>query len=451
VQKKSKAKVGEQRTLLGDKGYELLRLRNEYVPRAEFQMAPIFVSKAKGAIVKDVDGNEYVDFASGISCLNVGHCNDRVIMAVKEQLDRYMHTAFNVLMYEPFVSMAKRLCEITPGDFPKQAHLFNSGAEAVENAVKVARRYTGRYNIIAFEGGYHGRTLMAMALTSQVKYYKYGFGLTDIGVMRVPYAYCYRCAYGLKYPDCAIHCVKRIEDMFRTYVAAEDIAALVVEPILGEGGYIVPPKEFIQGLRKICDAYGILFIDDDIQMGIGRTGKMWGIENFDVVPDILCSAKSLGGGLVLSAVVGRKDMMDSVDVGGLGGTFGGNPLACVAGLVTMQIVEEQGLLKRSTELGKIALDRLQDMKQDYKIIGDVRGLGSAIGTEFVKDRNTKEPATAETAEILKRCHENGLIVMRCGSFHNIIRLMYPLVIRKDELEKGLDILEDAVKVVSQTI
>jgi len=443
-----KSKIGERRALPGERGHELLRLRNEYVPRAEFQVAPIFVSKAAGAVLEDVDGNEFLDFASGIACLNAGHCNDQVVAAVREQSGKYMHTAFNVLMYEPFIELAQKLCEITPGDFPKQAHLFNSGAEAVENAVKVARRYTGRYNIIAFEGAYHGRTLLTMGLTSQVKYYKYGFGLTDIGVIRVPYAYCYRCAYGLDHSCCAMHCVKRIEDMFETYVAAEDVAALIIEPMLGEGGYVVPPREFVQGLRRICDEHGILFIDDDVQMGIGRTGRMWGIENFDVVPDMLCSAKSLAGGVVLSAIVGRKEMMDSVEIGGLGGTFGGNPLACVAGLATIKVIEQQKLLDRAVELGKTTMDRLEDMKRKYNIVGDVRGLGSAIALELVKNPETKEPASDETGKILKTCHEHGLVIMRCGPLHNIIRLMYPLVIKEEDLTKGLDILEGAIKEVN---
>jgi len=316
-------KVGEKRILPGERQNKLIKLRNEYVPKAEFQVAPIFVAKAKGALVEDMDGNEYIDFAGGAGALNTGHCNEEIVSAIREQVGKYLHTSFNIWMYEPFIMLAKRLCEITPGGFPKQAQLFNTGAEAVENAVKVARRYSGKYNVIAFEHAFHGRTFLAMALTSQVKYYKYGFGLTDIGIMRVPYAYCYRCSYALNYPDCGMHCVRRIEDMFRTHVAAESIAALVIEPILGEGGYVIPPMEFIKGLRKICDDYDILFIADEIQSGIGRTGKMWAIENFDVVPDLIAAGKSAAGGMVLSATIGRKDLMDSVEIGGLGGTYGG--------------------------------------------------------------------------------------------------------------------------------
>jgi len=437
-------KVGEERTLPGEQGARLVSLRNEYVPKGVFQIAPIFISKGKGALVEDVDGNEYIDFAAGISVLNIGHCNDKVISAIKEQADKHLHTCFHVLMYESYVKLAKKLAEITPGNFPKQVLLTNSGAEAVENSVKIARRYTGRYGIIAFEHAFHGRTTLAMGLTSQVKYYKYGFGPFDPGIQRFPYAYTYRAPFKTTDAEYGEYCVRRIEDSFKTYMPAEAIAAIIVEPVLGEGGYVIPPVEFLKGLRRICDDYGILFIADEIQSGIGRTGKMWAIEHFDVVPDILLSAKSLGGGLVLSATVGRRDIMDSVDIGGLGGTFGGNPLSCVAALKVLEIIEQDKLLDRAVKLGKIAKGRLEGMKEKYDIIGDVRGLGSAIGVELVKDRETKEPATKETGEIRKKCLEHGLIVMSCGALHNVLRIMFPLIIKDGELKTGLDILEDAI-------
>lgn len=444
-------KVGEKRVLPGEQGAKLLDLRNEYVPKGVFQIAPIFISKGKGALIEDVDGNEYIDFAAGISVLNTGHCNDEVVSAIKEQADKHLHTCFHVLMYESYVNLAKKLAEITPGNFPKQVLLVNSGAEAVENAVKVARRYTGRHGIIAFEHAFHGRTALAMGLTSQVRYYKYGFGPFDPSIQRFPYAYTYRAPFDTADADYGKYCVKRIEDSFKTYMPAEEIAAIIVEPVLGEGGYVVPPIEFLKGLRGICDDYGILLIADEIQSGMGRTGKMWAIEHFDVVPDILLSAKSLGGGLVISATVARRDVMDSVDSGGIGGTFGGNPLSCVAALKVIEVIEQGKLLDRASELGKITKDRLEAMKEKYSIIGDVRGLGSMVGIELVKDRKTKEPATQETAEIRKRCHEHGLVIMSCGTLHNTIRIMFPLVIKEDELEKGLDILEDAIKEANQTI
>jgi 4-aminobutyrate aminotransferase/(S)-3-amino-2-methylpropionate transaminase len=438
-------KAGEERVLPGEKSAELLGLRNEYVPRGVFNIAPVFISKGKGALVEDVDGNEYIDFAGGISSLTVGHCNDEIVSTIKKQADKYLHTCFHVLMYESYVRLAKKLTEITPGNLPKQVLLINSGAEAVENAVKIARRYTGRYGIIAFEHAFHGRTTLAMGLTSQVKYYKFGFGPFDPGIQRFPYAYTYRAPFKTTDAEYGEYCVRTIENSFKTYMPAEAIAAIIVEPILGEGGYVVPPVEFLKGLRRICDDYGILLIIDEVQSGMGRTGKMWAIEHFHVVPDILLSAKSVGGGLVLSAVVGRKDVMNSVDAGGIGSTFGGNPLSCVAALKTIEVIEQDKLLDRATKLGQMARGRLEGMKEKYGIIGDVRGLGCIIGIEFVKDRKTKEAATNELGEIRKNCFEHGLITMSCGVLHNVLRVMFPVVIKEDELEKGLDILEDAIR------
>ena len=445
------AKVGEKRTLRGEKAKELLSLRNEYVPKGVFQVGPFFISRGKGAWVEDVDGNEYIDFTGGICVLNIGHCNDKVVSAIKEQADKYLHTCFHVLMYESYVRLAKKLCKITPGDFPKQAILVNSGAEAVENAVKIARRYTGRYNVLAFERAFHGRTLLTMGLTSQVRMYKYAFGPTDIGIIRVPYPYEYRCPYKLENSNVAAAYLERVEEVDKLYASLDSIAAVIIEPVLGEGGYVPAPPEFLQGLRKICNDHGIVFIDDEVQAGIGRTGKMWAIEHSEVIPDMVTSAKSLGGGLVLSATIGRKDIMDSVDIGGTGTTFGGNPLCCVAALKTLEVIEEDKLLDRATKLGRIVKDRLEGMKGKYNIIGDVRGLGSMIGMELVKDRKSKEPGAAETRAILKKCHERGLLIMACGPSHNVIRFMFPLVIKEEDLEKGLDILENAISEVNEGI
>ncbi len=443
------AKVGEKRTVPGDNSAALLKERKEYVPKAVFNVTPVFVERAKGGFIRDIDGNEFLDFTSGISVLNIGHDNDAVVAAIKEQADKYLHTCFHVTQYEPYVKLARRLTEITPGNFPKQCLLVNSGAEAVENAIKVARRYTGRYGIIAFEYAFHGRTSLTMGLTSQVKYYKYGFGPFDAGIQRFPYAYAYRAPFETTDEAYGEYCVKRIEDSFRTYTPAEATAALIVEPFLGEGGYVAPPKSFLQGLRKLCDKYGIVFIADEIQSGMGRTGKMWAVDHYDVIPDVMTTAKSLGGGLVLSAVVGRKEIMDSVDVGGLGGTYGGNPLSCVAGLATLDFMEKNHVVESAARLGDAAMKRLNDMKGKYGIIGDVRGLGSAIGIEFVLDRKTKEPAGEITSEIVKKSLERGLIMMTCGTYHNVIRLMYPLILKDEELTQGLDILEESIQEASK--
>jgi 4-aminobutyrate aminotransferase/(S)-3-amino-2-methylpropionate transaminase len=443
------AKGGERRKIPGEKATELFKLREEYVPKGVYYVAPIFVAQAKGAKVIDVDGNEYIDFTSGISVMNIGHTDDRVVAAIKEQADKHLHTCFHVMMYEPYVKLAQKLAEITPGDFPKQVMLVNSGAEAVENAIKIARRYTGRYGIIAFENAFHGRTAIGMGLTSQVKYYKYGFGPFDAGIQRFPYAYTYRAPFEITDDEYGKFCVKRIEDSFKTYTPAEETAAIIVEPFLGEGGYVAPPATFIRGLRELCDRYNILLIADEVQSGMGRTGKMWAIEHFGVVPDMLLAAKTLGGGLVLSAVVGKKEIMDSVDIGGLGGTFCGNPLSCVAALEVFKVIEEKRLLERATKLGMMAKQRLDKMKEKYSLIGDVRALGSSIAVELVTDQKTKEPASKETGEIQRKCLERGLIILTAGVSHNIFRLMYPLVIEEVDLEKGLDIFEDALKEISQ--
>ena len=444
-------KAGEERALPGKKSAELLDLRNEYIPKAMFQILPIFIAQGKGAIVEDVDGNEYIDFAAGIAVLNTGHCHEKIVSAIKEQADKYLHTAFNVLMYESYVRLAKKLTEITPGNFPKHVVFKSSGSEAIEDAVKIARSYTGKKGIIVFEGAFHGRTQMTAALTSLVKNFKFGFGPFDPYVYRFPYAYSYRAPFGLSAVEYADYCVKRIEDSFKSYIASEETAAIILEPLLGEGGYVIPPAGFVKGLRRLCDDYGLVLIDDEIQSGMGRTGKMWAIEHFGVAPDILVTSKGLGGGTVIAATVARRDMTEVIGVGGLGGTLGGNPLSCAAALKAIEVIEQEKLLDRASELGKIAKARFEGMKEKYNIIGDVRGVGLSIGIELVKNRETKEPATKETGEIIRKCHAHGLIAMSCGALKNIIRLMPPIVIKEDELETGLDILEAAIKEVNKTI
>jgi 4-aminobutyrate aminotransferase/(S)-3-amino-2-methylpropionate transaminase len=289
---------------------------------------------------------------------------------------------------------------------------------------------------------------MAMGLTSQVKYYKYGFGPFDPSIQRFPYAYSYRAPFDVGPDKYAEYCVQKIEDSFKTHTPAEETAAIIVEPVLGEGGFVAPPPAFIKGLRHICDKYKILLIADEVQSGMGRTGKMWAIEHYGVVPDMLLSAKGLGGGLVISAVVGRRDIMDSVDIGGVGGTFGGNPLSCAAALKTIEVIEKDNLLARAISLGKITTSRLEEMKLKYSLIGDVRGLGCMIGVELVKDRQAKEAAAEETGKIQRKCLERGLLIMSCGALHNVFRLMFPLVISENELNTGLDIFEDSLRNVS---
>jgi len=422
----------------------LLAERNRHIPQGPFNAHPIFAESAKGAIIRDVEGKEYIDFAGGIGVNNVGHCNEEVLEAIKDQIQKYIHTCFHVVMYEPYVELAKRLNKITPGDFPKKTMLVNSGAEAVENAIKIARHATGRTGTIAFEDAFHGRTLLALSLTSKMKPYKFGFAPYAPEIYRMPYAYCYRCAFGLEYPSCEIHCAYFLRDFFHTHISAEQVAALIVEPVLGEGGFVVPPKEYFRVLQKICQENGIVFIADEIQTGFGRTGKMFAMEHYEVAPDIVVMAKSLAGGLPLSAITGKAELMDHPQVGSLGTTFGGNPVACRAALAVLEQFEKKDLLKRGEQIGKRLLERFKEFQQRYPIIGDVRGLGAMVGMELVVDRKTKEPASAFTKRLIEYCREKGLLMISAGTYSNIIRPLMPLVITDKQLERGLAIIEDVL-------
>ena len=426
---------------------ELMALRQEHIPPGPFNITPIFVKRAKGAIIEDVEGKEYIDFSGGIGVENVGHCAEQVVAAIKEQAEQFIHTCFHVVMYEPYIELAKRMNEVTPGDFPKKTMLVNSGAEAVENAVKIARYATKRQAIIAFENAFHGRTYMAMTLTSQIQPYKLGFGPFCPEVYRMPFAYCYRCPFGLKYPDCKLRCADYLEDFFIGHVAANSVAAIIVEPVQGEGGFIVPPKEYFKKIKEICDKHGILLIMDEIQTGMGRTGKLFASEHFNVIPDIILTGKSIAAGIPLAGITGKAEIMDAPHVGGLGGTYSGNPIACKAGLAVLDTLNAQ-MLARSEQLGEKLRERFVGLQRRYEIIGDVRGLGPMIGMELVKNRKTKEPAAEEAKELVRRCYENGLIIISCGIYHNVIRTLIPLVITDDQLERGFSILEDRLKEIA---
>ena len=423
---------------------DLGAMRKRFVPQGPFNVTPYFVDRAKGALVYDVDGRELVDFAGGIGVMNVGHSHPKVVAAIKEQAEKYTHTCFHIVMYEPYMRLAERLCALIPGHFEKMAMFANSGAEAVENAVKVARHYTKRPAVIAFENGFHGRTLLTMTLTSKIKPYKLGFGPFAPEVYRMPYAYCYRCPLGLKHPGCDVACASYLNDFFITHVAAESTAALIVEPITGEGGFITPPPEYFPKLIEICRQHGIVFIADEIQTGMGRTGKMFAIEHWGVEPDLVTTAKSLAAGLPLSAVVGRKEMMDAPQVGGLGGTYGGNPLCCQAALAVLDVFEEEKLLEKSERIGRKLRDRFEVWQGEFEMIGDVRGMGAMMGLELVRDREKKVPASDEAKTLVRLCYEKGLIVLSCGNFSNVIRTLMPLVITDEQLERGLSIMEESL-------
>jgi 4-aminobutyrate aminotransferase/(S)-3-amino-2-methylpropionate transaminase len=428
---------------------ELVTLRQEHIPPGPFNVTPVFVKRAKGAIIEDIEGKEYIDFAGGIGVENVGHCAEQVVSAIKKQAEQFIHTCFHVAMYKPYVELAKKLNEITPGDFSKKTFFVNSGAEAVENGVKIARYATKRPAIIAFQNAFHGRTYMAMTLTSQIKPYKWGFGPFCPEVYRMPFAYCYRCPFGLKYPICEIHCADYLEDFFIGTVAAESVAAIIVEPVQGEGGFVAPPQGYFKRIKSICEKHGILLIIDEIQSGMGRTGKLFACEHFDVIPDIILTGKSIAAGLPLAGVTGRSEIMDAPHVGGLGGTFGGNPIACKAALQVLNLLQGE-MLGKAARLGEKVRNRFLNLQEQYEIIGDVRGLGPMMGMELVKDRESKKPAADEVKELVKRCYERGLIILSCGVYHNVIRTLIPLVITDDQLERGFSILEESLRECDKT-
>ncbi len=431
-------------TAPGAQTKRLLQEKQRYVSQGVSNLAPIFVESAKGAALRDIDGNVYLDFYGGIGAVNAGHCPEEVVAAIKDQADKLLHSCFMVTMYEPYVALAKRLVEMTPGSGEKKAMFVNSGAEAVENAVKIAKAATKRPGTIAFEAGYHGRTLLAMTLTSKVRPYKYEFGPFAPEVYKVPSAYCYRCIFRSTYPDCGLHCLEYFDRFFVSEVAPENIAAMIIEPVQGEGGFIVPPPEFLPGLKAICEKHGIVFIADEIQTGFARTGKMFAVENFGVVPDLMTLAKSIASGLPLSAVVGKAELMDAPTAGRIGGTFGGNPVACAAGLATLDQLEKADLCGRAVEIGAKLRNRLQQLQERYPQIGDVRGLGAMVAAEFVTDRAAKTPAKEAVTAIIQACFRRGLLVMGAGIFGNVIRFLPPLVLTDAQLDNGLAIFEEAL-------
>ena len=427
---------------------EYQALRNRHVPRGPFHATPAFIKEAHGAVMIDLDGRELIDFAGGIGVVNVGHAHPKVVAAIQDQAAKYIHTCFHIAMYEPYVDLAAKLNELSPGDFHKMTMLANSGAEAVENAVKIARHATGRPAVIALDGAFHGRTLLTMTLTSKVKPYKLGFGPFAPEVYRMPNAYCYRCPFGLEYPSCDVACADYLEEFFVGNVAPEQTAAVIVEPIQGEGGFVTPPPEYFGKLQAICKKYGIVLIVDEVQSAMGRTGKLFAIEHWGIAPDIVLTAKSLAGGLPLSAVTGRAELMDEPHVGGLGGTFSGNPLACRAALAVLEILIEDGLLARAEALGAKIRARFDALQEKYELIGDVRGKGPMLAIELVRDRAEKTPASDETKKLLKICYEKGLVLVSCGNFGNVIRTLMPLVITDDQLDRGFAILEEGLREVS---
>jgi 4-aminobutyrate aminotransferase / (S)-3-amino-2-methylpropionate transaminase / 5-aminovalerate transaminase len=422
--------------------------REKVIPPGQTSANDFYIESAKGALIYDVEGKEYVDFAGGIAVMNVGHSHPKVVAAIKDQAEKFTHTCFMVVPYQAAVELAEKLGQLVPGNFPKTTLFINSGAEAVENAVKIARYATKKTGIIAFENGFHGRTLLTMTLTSKVKPYKFGFGPYAPDIYRMPFAYCYRCRFGLKYPSCNIYCADYLKEFFISYAAPEHIAAVIAEPVQGEGGFITPPPEYFSKLHDICKENDILLIGDEIQTGIGRTGKMFAMEHFGVEPEITTVAKSLAAGMPLSAVVGKKELMEVVHAGGIGGTYGGNPVSCRAALAVLEIFDEENLLQRAEALGKKTRERFDAWQNEFEVIGEVRGLGPMLALELVKDRETKEPAADLAKSLVAFCRKRGLIILSCGNFGNVIRIMMPLVISDEHLEKGLAIMEEGFAAIT---
>jgi 4-aminobutyrate aminotransferase/(S)-3-amino-2-methylpropionate transaminase len=438
-----------QTSVPGPKSKELAQRRESAVPRGLSHTIPIYVARTEGATLEDVDGNRYIDFAGGIGCLNVGHRAPGVISAIRAQLDRFLHTSVQVTAYESYVRLAERLNAATPGKFSKKTLLMNTGAEAIENAVKIARVHTARPGIIAFEDAFHGRTLMTLALTSKTHPYKGGFGPFPSEVYRIPYAYCYRCSYSLTYPSCDVYCARHLEDTFKRVVASEDVAAVIAEPVLGEGGFIAPPPEFFPTLIDICHKHGVLFIADEVQSGFGRTGALFACERYGIEPDIIVTAKSLGGGLPLSAITGRAEIMDAPGPGGLGGTFAGNPLSCEAGLAVFDAFDQSDLISQANKIGDYFQRRAREWQQRLPIVGDVRGLGAMQAIELVQAKETRQPAPEETKQVTQYCYEHGVITITAGSYGNVIRLLVPLVITREQMDEGLDVLEAGLQMACE--
>ena len=430
----------------GPESKALMERRRRAVPRGAVNAMPVFIKEARGALLTDVDGNTFIDFAGSIGAMNVGHTDPRVVEAVKEQAGDLTHTAFQTAPYKPYVELAEKLNALVPGEFEKRTFLANSGAEAVENAVKIARAHTGRQAVLAFENGLHGRTLLTMTLTSVAIPYKKGFGPFAPEVYRVPAPYPYRCPAGKDCSDgCRGDCFGFVERVLAGQVDPENLAAVVLEPVSGEGGFIPFPDFYLRRLRELCDEHGILLIVDEIQTGFGRTGKMFAIEHSGVAPDLLTMSKSLAGGLPLSGVTGRAEVMDSVQPGGLGTTLGGNPVACAAAMAVLEVFEEDDLLSRAGEIGERVKGAMREIQEKHPdVIGDVRGRGPMAAMELVKDPESRIPDGERTAKVAENALQKGLMLLTAGRYANVVRMLMPLSITDDELEEGLSILARAV-------
>jgi len=431
-------KTIELRTAIpGPRSREILDRKVRVVADPLSIYLPVVIARGEGATLTDVDGNTFLDFTGGVGCLNVGHAHPRVVDAVQEQAAKFLHTDFTIVPYETYVTLAERLVATVPISGPKKAAFFNAGTEAIENAVKFARAYTKRPAVIGFEGGFHGRTLLSLTLTSKTHPYKEGLGPFAPEVYRLPFAQDYR-------GPSATVALAALERAFVTTVAADTVAAIVIEPVQGEGGFVVAPPEFLEGVRRICDDNGIVLVVDEVQTGYGRTGRMWGIEHYDVEPDLMTIAKSIAAGLPLSAVIGKAEIMDAPGDSAIGGTYVGNPLAQAAALAVLDVFDDESLVERAGQIGETIRGRMQAWQQRWAVIGDVRGLGAMLAIELVHDRVTKDPAPELASAVVGAASERGLLLLKSGIYSNCIRVLVPLVISESELDEALGVWEDAL-------
>jgi 4-aminobutyrate aminotransferase/(S)-3-amino-2-methylpropionate transaminase len=424
----------------GPRSQEIIARKERLIAAPLSLVHPIVVAEGRGATLTDVDGNTYIDLTGGVGCLNVGHSHPRVVEAAQEQLGRFSHTDFTIVPYELYVELAERLIATAPFRAPAKAAFFNAGTEAIENSIKFARTYTKREAVIVFEGAFHGRTLLAMTMTSKTHPYKAGLGPFAPEVYRVPYPHSYRG------PDTAA-ALEALKRAFLTQVAPENVAAIVMEPVLGEGGFVVAPTEFVRGVRQVCDEHGILFVVDEVQTGYGRTGRMWAIEHHDVEPDLMVIAKSIAGGLPLSAVVGKAEIMDAPPDSAIGGTYVGNPVAQAAALAVLDVFEEEGLVDRAAAIGDVIRARMEAWQGRWQGIGDVRGLGAMLAIELVTDPATKEPDADRASAVVEYAAQNGVLLIKSGVYGNCIRVLTPLVITDAELDEALGVWEQALEAV----
>jgi 4-aminobutyrate aminotransferase/(S)-3-amino-2-methylpropionate transaminase len=424
----------------GPRSQEILARKERVIADPLSVFIPVVIERGEGATLTDVDGNTFIDFTGGVGCLNVGHANPRVVEAVQEQAAKFFHTDFTIVPYETYVSLAERLIALSPFSGPAKAAFFNAGTEAIENAIKFARSYTKRPAVIAFEGGFHGRTLLALSMTSKTHPYKAGLGPFAPEVYRLPFAQDYR-------GPSAADALAALERALVTHVAAESVAAIVVEPIQGEGGFVVAPRAFMRGLRRICDDNGIVLVIDEVQTGFGRTGKMFGIEHYGIEPDLITVAKSIAGGLPLSGVIGKAEIMDAPGDSAIGGTYVGNPVAQAAALAVLDVFEEDGLVERAAQLGETIRARMNAWAERWAAIGDVRGIGVMLAIELVHDRETKNPAPELAAAILEAAAARGLLLLKSGIYSNSIRVLVPFVIGDAELDEALGVWEQALESV----